>query len=292
MKRKVIILSFAAVMLYFADHYISAQNKKLNIGIVGNDLSVYGEMVSNMSRSPYLQLIERKDLKPLFKELELKQAGIVIGSSDSRLKGIDYLVMVDKSRDRYFCRIVRIGTGEIIVAFDGDIRFIADKCVERLETDISLHAIEGLSNDKGLRVVIQFSAASYKVGEKISFTIKSPDADGYLYLLDRQPDGTMIVLLPNRKTGDYKIRKGETVELPGALGFQIKASRPVGCDKFIAIVTREPIDITKFGLTTEQYYTEVTGNMKKTLTRGMSVEIEQLPEHDWGIASKEIIITK
>ncbi len=293
MKRISIILILLLVFCIFTDdNKGSASAEKLNIGITSSEASVYGEKISLMSKSRYLQLIERKDLRPLFQELELKQSGAVLGASDTRLKGIDYLVMVDKDEYKYNCRIVKADTGVIIAAFTGFIEEIAGKCIDRLETDVSLKAIESLKNEEGLRVTIELRSSSYKVGEKVEFNVISGDEDVYLYLLDRQPDGTVVVLLPTSNQKEYKIEAGEPVLIPGNLGFSIRATEPAGRDKVIAIVTRRPINIFKFGLTTGNYYSEARGGAKESLSRGMAVELTKLPAKDWGIISEEIEIRK
>ncbi|HPS57272.1 MAG TPA: DUF4384 domain-containing protein [Spirochaetota bacterium] len=292
MNRVFFVLLLLAAVFCIQDNHSSAASRKLNIGIASSDVSVYGEMTSLLSKSSYLQLIERRDLGPLFKELELAQSGAVLGASDSRLKGIDYLIMVDKSEHQYYCRIVKVETGEIIVNFDGFISDIAMNCRERLETEISLKSLDSLKNPKGISISIIPSADSYKTGEKIEFSVISEDSDGYLYILDRQPDGSVVILLPNGHKKEYKIQEGEKVTIPGDLGFSIKASEPVGIDKLIVIVTKKPINIFKFGLNAGENYTEVNDKSKEALSRGMTLELDKLPDSEWGISFKEIPIKK
>lgn len=292
MKKPVLIILFMLFIVNSTDNTGSASAEKINIGIVSSELSVYGEMISLMSKSVYLQLIERKDLSPLFKELELKQAGAVLGASDSRLKGIDYLLMIDRLQHHYSCRIVKVDTGEILVGFKGFLEELAEKCIERLETDVSLKAIEKLTNEEGLRISIIFRADSYKIGEKVEFNVISEDKDGYLYLLDRQPDGSVIVILPNAARKEYRIKAGEPVLIPANLGFSIRAAEPAGVDKVIAIVTKNPINIFKFGLNAGEWYSEARGAAKNILSRGMALELAKLPAKEWGIASEKIVIKK
>ncbi len=292
MRKIVLLVSSLLVLFIFSDNYSSAAAEKINIGIASSDESAYGEMISLLSKSSYLQLVERRDLKPLFKELELKQSGAVLGASDSRLKGIDYLIMLDKNQLQYNCRIVKIDTGEIIVGWTGLLSDVADKCIDKIESEVALKSIKALKNDGGLRVSINFRADSYKVGEKIEFIVNSEDSDGYLYLIDIQPDGSVVVLLPNKHKTEFKVHEGEQMLLPDNLGFNFKASEPVGTDRLIAIVTKTPINIFKFGLKAGESITEVPEKSKGVLSRGMSVELNQLPADDWGISSAEIIITK
>jgi len=292
MKRIIMIVLLLIVLLPINDIKTSASPVKLNIGIASSESSAYGEMISLLSRSSYLQIIERKDLAPLFKELELKQTGAVLGASDSRLKGIDYLIMLDKNQNQYNSRIVKVETGEIVVGWTDSIDVIAERCIEKLEAEVNLRSIAELKNDQGFKVSINFSKESYKIGDRIEFTITSEDTSGYLYLIDIQPDGSVVVLLPNRQKDSFKIEKGEKILIPEALGFNIKASGPVGTDKLIAVVTKKPIDIFKFGLNAGDNFTEVSGKTKGTLSRGMNVELIQLPAKDWGISSATIVIKK
>ena len=106
-----------------------------------------------------------------------------------------------------------------------------------------------------------------------------------------QPDGSVIVLVPNQNSkGPIAIEEGETVEIPGRLGFKMKAGPPYGIDTIKVIVTKSRIDIFKFGLNAGKNYTEVRGGDREKLTRGISVELENLPSSDWGIVSKQIEI--
>ncbi len=98
--------------------------------------------------------------------------------------------------------------------------------------------------------------------------------------------------MPNANTGPIKIASGEIVELPGKLGFRMTAGEPYGVDTVKVIVARKKIDIFKFGLDMGKNYTEVKGKNRESLSRGISLELENIPDSDWGIGSKEIEIRK
>lgn len=288
--KKFLCMILAGAALFLVDSTIQSAGNKINVGVVSSDAAIYGEVVSLLTKSEYLQVIERKDLASLFKELELKQAGAVLGPSDSRLKGIEYLIMIDTYEHKHGARIVKAETGEIIVSWTGFISELAQNCIDKLESEASLKNIAAMKNDDGIEIQVNFSRNSYTTGSRIEFTVIS-SSDGYLYVLDVQPDGSVIVLVPNQNSkGPIAIEEGETVEIPGRLGFKMKAGPPYGIDTIKVIVTKSRIDIFKFGLNAGKNYTEVRGGDREKLTRGISVELENLPSSDWGIVSKQIEI--
>lgn len=288
--KKFLCLILAGAALLPATSTIHSAGNRINVGVVSSDAAVYGEMVSLLTKSEYLQVIERKDLASLFKELELKQSGAVLGPSDSRLKGIEYLIMIDTYEHKHGARIVKAETGEIIVSWTGFISELAQNCMDKLESEASLKNIAAMKNDEGIEIQVNFSRDSYTTGGRIEFTVIS-SSDGYLYVLDVQPDGSVIVLVPNQNSkGPIAIAEGEIVEIPGRLGFKMKAGPPYGIDTIKVIVTKSRIDIFKFGLNAGKNYTEVRGGDREKLTRGISVELENLPSSDWGITSKQIEI--
>ena len=278
------------MVLFMTVKPIFASDARLNISIAGEDSSACSEMISLLSKSPYMQIIERKDLGPLFKELELKQTGVVYGVTDSRIKGIDYIIFIDKNQYKYNFRIVKVDTGDVIFGDSGFIQAIADKCLERLETEVALRNYRELDNDKGLRVEIRFRKDSYRVGELISFYVTSHDSEGYLYLVDYEPDGSIVVLRPLQQKTPFEIKAGQRILVPDDLGFNIRAVEPAGRDTVVAIVTKKPIDITKFGLNAGEALAQARGAKKMELSRGMMVELKQLPLEDWGKGLADITI--
>ncbi len=286
------VVSAILCLLFISVAAVESADIKINVGVVSSDAAVYGEMVSLLTKSKALQVVERRDLAPLFKEIELKQAGAVLGPSDSRLKGIDYLIMVDRAEHKYSARIVKAETGEIVVSWTGFIDELAENCISKLEGEVSLRNLANMKNDEGIGIEVTFSSESYRVGSKIEFTVIS-DSDGFLYVLDVQPDGTVIVLVPNQNTkGPIEIKEGEVVSIPGRLGFKLRAGQPYGVDTIKVVVTKKKIDIFRFGLVSGKDYTEVKGDDREKLSRGVVVELENLPASDWGISSSEIKITE
>ncbi len=113
MKQLFNLILFAVLIVLCSIELISADNR-IKVGIVSADAGIYGKMTSFLSKSSSLQVIERRDLAPLFKELELKQAGAVSGKTDSQIKGIDYLIIVDEIWNGHSARIVRLIQGRFL----------------------------------------------------------------------------------------------------------------------------------------------------------------------------------
>lgn len=280
----------AALTLLVVSAGAGAAGERINVGVVSSDAEVYGEMVSLLTKSEALQVIERRDLTPLFQELALKQSGAVFGPSDSRLKGIDYLIMMERSGHKYSARIVKAETGEIVVSWTALLNELAENCINKLEGEVSLRNMSRMENSDGIDVEINFPKDYYPAGTRIEFTVISSE-DGFMYILDVQPDGNVYVLVPNQNTnGPIEVEAGEAVEIPGRLGFRLKAGEPYGIDTIKVIVTKKKIDIFRFGLNTCKNYTEVKGEDRDKLSRGVVVELENLPDSEWGIGSRQIEI--
>jgi len=270
---------------------IESADNRVRVGVASIDPAIYGEMVSLLTKSGTLQVIERRDLTPLIREIELSQSGVVDGKSESLLKGIDYLVMMEKIGNRFSARIVRSDTGQILVSWTGTINELAENCISKLESDVALKNLSQMDNDKGIDVEINFARDFYPAGSKIEFTVEASE-NGFMYVIDVQPDGNVYVLVPNANTGPIEIAAGEVVEIPGRLGFRMTAGEPFGIDTVKVIVTKKKIDIFRFSLNMGKDYTEVKDKERENLSRGVILELKKIPDSDWGIGSKQIEIRK
>ena len=77
-------------------------------------------------------------------------------------------------------------------------------------------------------------------GEAIRFRITSQRA-GFLTLVNRNPDGAVTLLYPNKYAPAQRIEAGEDVYFPAGREFVIRASAPFGQELVKAIVTPSPL---------------------------------------------------
>ena len=95
-------------------------------------------------------------------------------------------------------------------------------------------SIEEKKNSEGL--------IEFKVDDHFIFTITNHGSkDAYYCVLDIQPDNVINALIPygNRTATEYKIKAGETTELPDIYSI----GEPVGLESLKLIATAEPIDL-------------------------------------------------
>jgi len=96
-------------------------------------------------------------------------------------------------------------------------------------------------------------------GELIRVTITA-EQSGHLYLLMDQPDGTLLCLLPSGYQAANKIEPGRPVTvLDPESDFELQAGPPYGVGVLVALVSREPLAPSRFGVAslTDQPFTAV-----------------------------------
>ena len=81
--------------------------------------------------------------------------------------------------------------------------------------------------------------------DKLGFRVTS-EHDGYLNVLLRGPDGSLVLLFPNSLAKANRIRAGQTLTLPAA-SWALEATAPAGREDFLAIVSAQPRDFSRAG---------------------------------------------
>ncbi|GEM47303.1 caspase family protein [Deinococcus cellulosilyticus] len=101
-----------------------------------------------------------------------------------------------------------------------------------------------LVNKTQFKVEAQASQPSYKLGERISFKVRSSKA-GYLNIIELDPNGNLVVVFPNTYNDKNQIRANEVITLPGLRygNFDFTAIEPVGKSRVLALVTSQPLNL-------------------------------------------------
>jgi metacaspase-1 len=80
----------------------------------------------------------------------------------------------------------------------------------------------------------------FPLGKDIIFAFRS-GKDGYLNLVELEPDRKVQVLFPNRYNQQNQVKGYQRIEIPKDIGgFRFRAQEPVGKSRIIALVTRQP----------------------------------------------------
>jgi hypothetical protein len=81
----------------------------------------------------------------------------------------------------------------------------------------------------------------YHDGEKVTYSVTT-DTAGYLYLLVFSRDNVATCIFPNDNDRNNQISPG-TISIPRATNYEFPVGPPFGRDVFVALVTKQPVNI-------------------------------------------------
>ena len=130
----------------------------------------------------------------------------------------------------------------------------------------------------------------YQIGEKITFSVKAEE-NGYLTLLDINPQGEIVVIYPNRFHRDNFIQAGVTYKVPRERdNFALGVSGPAGQERIKAIVTLNKVSLLKLDL--NKGFHSVQGGTTRGLRgiQAISKKIISFDDSEWAEAYTKIVI--
>ncbi len=130
----------------------------------------------------------------------------------------------------------------------------------------------------------------YQIGEKITFSVKAEE-NGYLTLLDINPQGNIDVIYPNRFHRDNFIQAGVTYKVPRERdNFELSVSGPAGQERIKAIVTLNKVSLLKLDL--NKGFHSVQGGTTRGLRgiQAISKKIISFDDSEWAEAYTKIVI--
>ncbi len=102
---------------------------------------------------------------------------------------------------------------------------------------------------------VQASAAqsTLRIGrDRLAFTIDSA-RDGHVYVLVGGPDGSLLLLFPNSRSSDNRIRAGKPLSLPQP-AWPLDTFEPTGTEQFVVLVSEHPRDFSKVSSGREDWF--------------------------------------
>ncbi len=90
-----------------------------------------------------------------------------------------------------------------------------------------------------LAFAVQASAdkTEMRVGrDELKFQLNS-EREGYVYVFGHSSDGTLVLLVPNARSGTVRVKKGQTWRFPTGDGFYLPADEPVGTSQVLVMVS-------------------------------------------------------
>lgn len=107
-------------------------------------------------------------------------------------------------------------------------------------------ATPAAANPNVVKLNVQPSKPSYRVGESIRFQVQGRD-DYYLYVFNiNNKTGEAVMLIPNSKTQNNRMSGNRTYDIPGTVDFY---SDSVGVEQMVFIGTKQPLNVG--GVTTQ-----------------------------------------
>ena len=72
--------------------------------------------------------------------------------------------------------------------------------------------------------------------DELKFQLSS-EREGYVYVFGYSSDGTLVLLVPNARSGTVRVKKGQTWQFPTGDGFYLPADEPVGTSRVLVMVS-------------------------------------------------------
>ncbi len=297
-----VCIGLAAFMLFISSTRIFSMFNspvQVNLAIVSSDKNLAIESLKIFSQNDFIKVIDKRDLKTIIRgrqgrSIELMQPGIINDIPDkNRMADIEYIFQIDKKEEDILGHLIKVSNSRILGAWNGPVEYISGRCSDRLEAESALKNLYRLKSPvSGIDVNIRFKKKKYRLGDKLEFEVES-DESGYLYIIDIQPGGDTVLLVPNAAHKVFKITKGKKIRIPGNTGFSLRIVPPIGIDTIKVIVTKNRINILQCeGLSEEGFVKEVEAGKKPVFTRSVEVLINKLDKNGWGEDTAEIEVMR
>lgn len=114
-------------------------------------------------------------------------------------------------------------------------------------TNSNSEMIEWLVNNSKFAVSVVADRKQLRMGEKIGFEVFSSQ-DGYINIVEHDPDGMMTVLYPNQYKSNNVIKANTKLRVPEDIGgFKITGQGTPGDSRIVALVTSEQFNMYTLG---------------------------------------------
>ena len=315
---KTAIKTFLIILISIQFSY--AQQGSINVGILSfTDLDnknkktdlLISELSEELSKYKFIKLVERSKSKEILKEIELGMTGMVdekTASKTGKLHGIQIIIFGTIRKNKISARAIHTESGKIIVSHSvpglSKIDYLSRQLASGIESFLTRENLKSLRNDspelkldfwlkkKDNKNVYPGKKGTMKIGESVVFFFKD-DKDGYLTIVDIQPDGTVGILSHNDKSTDNQIKNNRVYAIPSKDDeYEITVSKPVGRDTVVAFLTKKKVSwLDRKKLTGNGFWT-VREYERYNLTRGFKITSTKLKKSDWESKVLEIDVVK
>ncbi len=285
------LLFFFTILTLFS-HPVSSDD--LRIAVLGQPEEIRLKVESSLINLPYCKVIEIQNRAALLKEISLGQTGVLDETKIAKagkMLGAEKIITVSKKENISSIRMTDIETGVVEGIWysensnqDKDFSqsaILIKKMLEGLMMNRALAELKSI--ESSIKVSIKTSKSSFKKGEEISFEILSEES-GFLTIIDIQPDGSIVQLLPNKTGMSNKINAGESYFFPDRARSKLLISPPYGRDTLRAIVSKKPLNIFKKDDLEGEGISTVKFGLGGILSKGIFMKFQSVPSGEWGLA--------
>jgi hypothetical protein len=279
---------------------LSISAGELRVAVVGEPEELRLKVEAALFNSPYCKVIELNKRKDALNEIKMGQLGVLDEESVAKagkLLGAEKFLTVYQKGEFSSLRLVDVTTSSVEGAWVSDSKSdregkgfkmetakdysaLVNKMLEGLAVQRALAELSG-GDSKKIKVQIKLPKSTFKFGDKFYFDVVSSE-DGYLTLIDIQPDGSILQLLPNKTGQSNQIKAEEPFRFPPE-DIDLKVSPPAGKDSIKAIVTKKPLNLfNKADLDNESISSVKPGSGIRA-GKGLNMTIKKVPAGDWGI---------
>lgn len=269
------------------------------------------ELTAELSRYKFIKLVERSKLKDIMKEIEFGMTGMVDEATVTKagkIHGLQLMIAGTIRENKITARAIHVETGKIIASYSVSgkeaIDILGKRLASGIETFLARESLKNLRNDspvlnldfwverKNKGKIKSNKKGVMKIGESVIFHFKA-NKDGYLTIVDIQPNDDVVILFPNDISPDNRIYSNKTYSIPSRdAEFEIIVSEPAGRDTVIAFFTEKKVDwLDRKKLTGEGFWT-VKENEKLNITRGFKVKTTELKRAEWESRILEIDVKR
>lgn len=208
------------------------------------------ELISYLTYTEKVEVIDRDKLNTLLKEQALGQMGVIDEKNAvkaGKLLGAQKMASVSVNGNRFKVSLTNIETGKEEFSLPGaisDKEQVFKSFVKFIEHRVLLHNMSLLKSDSyDINISFKASKKKYKNNEKIQFSLKV-NTDSYLYLILIQSNGDIISLFPNEDHPENFVKANEEISIPDKnSGFIFAAGEPFGTDVVKAIASKKKLDL-------------------------------------------------
>lgn len=260
-------------------------NGKLTVAVIGSESDLKANIESVITKTDFLQAIERNRIDAMLTEMKLGQQGILKEGSYAKAGetlGASYLVLLDKNSNSF--RIVHTQSSRILGSWkrweDGSLQ----ELLSVLEKEKSLLELANLKSagKKDYKIEIVNAIGSKDNGGavlgdelKLEFVVRSKKENfAYITILVYGQDGSITQLFPNKYQSDNKIATNTEFKFPppdAPKKYKLIASQPVGEDTMVVIASDSSVALEDG--TPQGIYFGNTKSLKGT--KGITIQLDK-----------------